>query len=96
MKALVFFLAAYGAALALTVLDFGIPYRWLGEKIGEPAKTFVYCPACTGFWLALAGAFFWYSPAGEGPLDAIASALAASGLIWIVHVVLSKLGQNDL
>ena len=96
MKDTVYFLAVYGLSLALTVLSIGTYYRELGEKIGGEIKTLVYCPACTGFWIALIFAFLWHSPAGPSILDRLASALAGSGLTWIIHVTMVKLGQNDL
>lgn len=102
MTILLFLLACYGLALALTQLHVGIPYRWAGEKIG--LKILVHCPACTAFWIGLALSYLWCSPALSisGATDwhrhaaHAVDGLAACGFSWIVHVVLVKLGQNNL
>lgn len=62
---------------------------------GSWLKTFSQCPACLSFWIAL-GATFWHAPLGPGIFDRVAVALAMVGMVWIIHVTLSKLGQYDL
>lgn len=104
MRDFVFFAAVYGAAASLTILHIGAPYRalltWIDRvlfRIEEkgPLKMLAHCPACTGFWLAL-GATFWHSPLGPWWLDRVMVALASTGIIWIVHVILARLGMYDL
>jgi hypothetical protein len=111
MTILLFLLASYGVALSLTLLHIGAPYRWLGEKLwgrkGDELRglgILVHCPACTAFWVGLAISYLWCSPALEisramdwhrHAAHAI-DGLAACGFSWIVHVILVKLGQNDL
>ncbi len=103
MKAVLFFAAVYGAAISLALLRVGGPFRWVltsldflifRNKEGSHLAAFAQCPACLGFWIAL-GSTFWYAPLGPAVLDRVATAFAAVGLIWIVHVTLSKLGQYD-
>lgn len=58
-------------------------------------KVLAHCTACTGFWVALAGTF-WHAPLGPLWSDRVAVALAATGLIWIAHVAMVRLGMYDL
>jgi len=100
MKLAVFLLAAYGLSLALTLLHVGKPYRWLGEKIG--LKILVNCPSCTAFWIGILISIFWASPAAAvakgswTPIPHALDGLAASGVTWIIHVALTKMGQHEL
>ena len=102
---LTFFLAVYGAALALTVLQAGEPYRWAGERVDRwvlrrknnaenpgPFTTLTNCPACTSFWVGLPSAYFWHSPSGFF----VADAFACVGIVWMIHVTLTKLGQKEM
>lgn len=104
MIAVFYLLAVYGASIALTVLHAGAPYRWIGEKIGGPAKILVNCPACTAFWVGLVLSIMWTSPTGADMLlpnerrvlGHVVEALAAAGVTWIIHVTMVRLGQNEL
>lgn len=98
-----FFLAVYGAALALTVLQAGALYRRVGSLIDRlvlrrapdqpgPFTVLTNCPACTSFWIGLPAAYFWHSPSGMF----VADAFACVAISWIIHVTLVRLGQNDL
>jgi hypothetical protein len=111
MKTAFFLMSVYGLSVALTVLGVGSFFRSAGTKIdkllfpwhwvdpqkpmGGAVHMFAHCPACVGFWIAL-GATWWHAPLGPAPLDRVAVALAATGVIWIVHVTLTKLGQYGL
>jgi len=103
MNLFLFLAASYGAALALTVLYVGEPYRWLGSKLGQPGKILTACPACTSFWFAIVLSCIWWSPAGaeslkgaEGILAHAIDGFASCGVTWMVHVSMVKLGQNNL
>lgn len=104
MKTAVFFFAVYGIAISLALLKVGAPFRWVMSRLdlrifrneeGSYLKTLSQCPACLGFWIAL-GATFWHAPLGPFIVDRLAVACAMTGLIWIVHVTMTKLGQFDL
>lgn len=73
--------------------------RWLKrtkpEERGGPIHRFVHCPACLAFWAALGGTG-WHAPLGPAWPDRITVALAATGMTWVVHVILYKLGQYEL
>lgn len=89
-----------------TILDQKLfPHRWAddipGDKRGGALRIFVHCPACISFWTGVLFSWFVYSPARDHfgcsrilslPIDGLASA----GIIWCVHVVLTKLGQYEL
>lgn len=77
--------------------------RWVvaipEEQRGGPIRTFVHCPACLSFWIGLAMTFWLLPFAGWSAGDAaerVVHALAATGVTWVVHVVLTKLGQYGL
>lgn len=104
MKDAVFFLAVYGAALSLALLKIGAPFRWTLSRLdywifrneeGSYLKTFSQCPACLGFWISFA-ATFWHAPLGPNIFNRLAVSLACVGLIWIIHVTMTKLGQFEL
>lgn len=117
MNLFIYFAAAYGFSVTLTLLHWGAGYRGLGmildrllfpskwkeeipaDQRGGSLKTLVHCPACTGFWVAL-GMTAWLMP--DLPWLSFRNfetrwmhSVAASGIIWIVHVVLTRLGQYD-
>jgi hypothetical protein len=65
---------------------------WLGKLI--------HCPMCVGFWVGLLSWFllpelcpiqnhFWV-------LAALANGFSGSAVCWVIHVVLTKLGAEDL
>ncbi len=105
-RLLVFILAVYGAAAAITTLRVGEPLRWLASKLwpkrlAEEATYFFHCPACVGFWLGLVCTYWIYG----GPVSIITGGLLPEvildGLVacagcWIIHVTLCKLGMRDL
>jgi len=98
-----FLTASYGAALALTTLYVGAPYRWLGAKLGKPGEIFTACSACTSFWIALVISCLFWSPTEAESLGGwrvvfghVIDAFASCGVTWVAHVTLVKLGQNSL
>lgn len=62
----------------------------------------VRCPACIGFWIALAISKGIYSPCLDSGLTgviilaSVLDGLVAVGVNWVMHVVLTRLGQYDL
>lgn len=104
MKTAVFVLAVYGAAISLALLKVGAPFRWVMSRLdyklfrneeGSTLKAFSQCPACLSFWISL-GATFWHAPLGPWILDRLAVSIAMIGVVWIIHVTLTKLGQYEL
>lgn len=81
------------------------PHRWaddVGEdRRGGALRIFVHCPACISFWTALVLSWTLYSPSkahfGIGlPWSLAVDGLVSVGIIWCVHVAMTKLGQYDL
>lgn len=106
MKAFFFFAATYGAATSMALLKAGAPFRWVMDTLDRVIfrkkneedgflAVLARCPACLGFWIAFGDAFY-YKPLGPTIADHLMAAFAAVGLIWIVHVTLTKLGQYSL
>jgi hypothetical protein len=106
MREFFFFAAVYGAAASMALLKAGVPFRWVMQTLdrvifrnktedGGVLTMMSKCPACLAFWIALGDAFY-YKPLGPTVGDHLMAAFAAVGLVWIVHVTLSKLGQYDL
>lgn len=90
---LTFVLAVYGAAAAVTVLYVGKGLRDLADRSGwEPARQFVNCPACVGFWIGCAtSAWVYPGPSGLWYVDGF----VALAVCWIVHVLLVCAGMWD-
>lgn len=68
---------------------------------GGPIKVLVHCPACLSFWIALIMSTLVYSPSGAHfgiPTipRLLVDSISATGIIFIVHVVMTRLGQYDL
>lgn len=106
MKVIFFFAAVYGCAASMALLKAGAPFRWVMKTLdrvifrnkseaGGVLTVLSQCPACLGFWIALGDAFY-YKPLGPTIADHLMAAFAAVGLIWIIHVTLTKLGQFEL
>lgn len=72
------------------------------EKHPHPLKIFFSCPACVGFWVAYIMSALLYSPALDCGLTrviilaSVLDGLVAVALNWVMHVVLTRLGQYDL
>lgn len=101
LRLVVFILAVYGAAAAITVLRAGAPLRWL-VKSSQELSHFLHCPACVGFWIGCAASAFVYagpalaSSTSFNWLLVLVDGLVACGSCWIIHVVLCKLGQFEI
>ncbi len=117
MNYFIYFAAAYGFSLTLTLLHWGAWYRGLGMILdrlfcpskwkdeipeaerGGPIKVLVHCPACTGFWVSLAMTQWLLPNIGWLNLHDFETrwmhSVSSVGIIWIVHVVLTKLGQYE-
>jgi len=106
-RLLVFILAVYGLAAAITTLRIGEVLRdWLASKLwpkrlADEAGYFLHCPACVGFWIGMAFSYWLYG----GPVSLITGGLLPEvildGLVacagcWIIHVSLCKMGMRDL
>jgi hypothetical protein len=93
----VFLLATYGLANAISVLKFGLPIR----KVCKPVPVLgalICCPACIAFWLGLGGSVGALSPSAA-VIDIwwkamVVDGLMASGFTWVVHVLAEKLGHG--
>jgi hypothetical protein len=81
------------------------PYRWTddipADRRGGALRTFVHCPACISFWVGVAFSLMIYSPSKAHfgvPLfwSLVVDGLSSVGIIWCVHVILTRLGQYDL
>lgn len=81
------------------------PSRWAddipGDRRGGAVRIFVHCPACISFWTGVLFSWLVHSPAKVHLQIPFASSLvidglASAGIIWFIHVVLTRLGQYDL
>ena len=58
-----------------------------------------YCPPCLAFWIGMAASWWIFSPA-RLLVDihwkaAVVDGLAASGAVWIIHLLAEWLGRGD-
>lgn len=97
MKIFVFLLACYGLTNIVTGGKIFAGLRaWLLSK-NVSAGFWIQCPMCFGlpvgvFW-ALAGLWprmTWW------PMDLLAAGCVGSGWCWAVHVVMVKMGEDEL
>lgn len=72
-----------------------LDFKLFRKEEGSTLKLFSQCPACLSFWISLV-ATFWHAPLGPWIWDRVAVSIAMVGLVWIIHVTLSKLGQYEL
>lgn len=94
-QTLFFILAVFGAANAIAVLKIGEVIRGTCKepkrlgRIPYFGKMF-FCPACIGFWIALATSAWVFSPASlicaERWKSILVDGFLASGAIWLIHV----------
>lgn len=101
-------LAVYGLTLIITGSRIMEPLRRLGRKASDLLGYFLGCPMCMGFWisalLSLAGLpLFTRCDSGSLLVNVASAALAFSlngaagaALSWTAHVVLAKLGAEEL
>jgi len=85
---------------AASLLDrFLFPRSWEGGGQGGPLRMLAHCPACLSFWIALALSF-WIVPFRSWScreiVERILLGLSATAVTWVVHVVLTKLGQYNI
>lgn len=95
-------LVTYGVTLVLTGSKISAPLRRLFTSVVPKSCYFVQCPMCVGWWVGFGLALL---EPRLGPLTALGwprwgqglgEAFAASGACWAVHVVLAKLGAEEL
>jgi len=91
----VFMFAVYGLANAVAVHKVGLPLRTAVSRIPY-VSTLVKCPACVSFWIGMAVSAWVLSPAaqvcGPGWRPVVLDGLAASGVIWLLHVAAERTG----
>lgn len=97
------FLIAWGFVVIVTTSRIFRPVRDLAAKHAPPVGVLLHCPLCFGWWagagLSLAGLASpsaLVCPSWWLLARAWADGCAAAGACWIVHVVLVRLGANDL
>lgn len=103
MTFLAWLLVAWGFVVIVTTSRIFRPVRELADAYTPGLGVLLHCPLCFGFWagvgLSLAGLTSPSSsvcPSWWLPFRAWADGCAAAGACWIVHVVLVRLGANDL
>jgi len=93
-------LLVYGATLALTGSRLTRPFRDALCRRWPAAGRFISCPMCVGWWCGAASWFVfpelcpvqahcWY-------LAAPANGFCALAACWAIHVVLARLGAEEL
>jgi hypothetical protein len=66
MTDFVFFVfVSIGVTYGLVESAIMAPYRMALAKAGSLVQTLVYCPSCTGFWVALVVGEFWWASLAE-------------------------------
>lgn len=89
-------LVTYGITLVITGSKVAAPLRRL-FSFSETLSHFLTCPMCVGFWVGVALTAFGLGPlSGSLPVAAILNGFASSALCWSAHVVLARLGAEDL
>jgi hypothetical protein len=88
-------LVTYGITLVITGSKIAEPLRRL-FRFSETASHFLTCPMCVGWWTGFALDFAGLGPLHGSPWTLPLNAFAASALCWTVHVVLARLGAEDL
>ncbi len=95
LKGIFFFLSVFGAANAIAVLKVGEIIRGTHKaprRLGAIPYfgRMFFCPACIGFWIALAVSAWVVSPTAEflEPKwrSILVDAFSASGVLWLIHV----------
>ncbi len=92
-------LLVYGATLIVTGSRLTEPLRTWLARVWPWLGKLVSCPMCFGWWV---GAGVWavlpnLSPVpGSWFIAAPANAFCSSAVCWILHVVLARMGADDL
>lgn len=102
-KLLVFVLAVYGLANAISVLKFGRYFlgthserKFLGRVpiFGD----LLYCPPCLSFWIGMAGSVFFVSPSAEWVTlwwkAMLVDGLVASAFAYFCHLAAERLSHG--
>jgi hypothetical protein len=83
------------------LVTYGITLVITGSKIARPVRNvfpaLLACPMCTGWWVGLGLSLLGLGVV-DGPWWAVhfENAFASSGACWTMHVVLAKLGAEEL
>lgn len=98
MRLLVFLIACHGLVQIVTG---GKIFHGLREWLARRSAFLGYwikCPMCFGVpaGAGLAAAGLWQPVTGSWPLDVFAAAMTGSAICWTMHVVLHKLGADEL
>lgn len=100
-KLIIFSLSGVGLTFAVSVYKIGYPVRagWLYacRSIGAPKtlEEFIYCPACVGFWIGVAGSFA-LSPSSQFvqyPISLMYDGLINSTVAFIIYTWLVEKPQ---
>lgn len=93
-----FLLVCYGFTTIVTSSKLFRPLReWLARR--SPALgNWIRCPMCLGLWVGAGWAVLGLWPRTGLPvgLEHLAAGCASSGFCWVVHVVLHRLGEDEL
>lgn len=96
-------LAVYGFVLIVTGSKICEPLRRLGARIHPTLGYFLGCPMCMGFWTGAAASLAglplfirWDVAPAAGLAALVANGCAGSAVCWSFHVVLAKLGAEEL
>jgi hypothetical protein len=96
--------------IAWMLVAYGITILVTGSKLFEPVRRrfepypyihkLISCPMCFGFWVGLGLGLRGIGPGQLLPLSAfeqiLSDAFAASAWCWTAHVILAKLGAENL
>ena len=86
-------LIVFGVTLVVTFSKIAAPIRKIWPAL-------LHCPLCFGWWVGLGlGYIMQLGPAPSSwplPLAALADAFASSAVCWTWHVVLVRLGADEL
>lgn len=95
---LVWALCCYGVTLIITGSHLLSGARRAISEQSRALGKLVTCPMCTGFWVGALLALVPYSVVATGShvLDVVLSGAASSAVCFIAHVVLARLGAEDL
>jgi hypothetical protein len=91
-------------------LTYGVTLIVTGSRVAEPLRRLVLripkfgymigCPMCFGWWVGLGLSLLGLGIAHGSPLPAwlvpIADAFCSSAWCWVMHVVLAKIGAEEL
>ena len=93
-----FLLASYGTTNILTGGRICEPMRAWFTRRSRLAGHWVRCPMCIGLPVGMGWSLLVLAPvAGLDPIrQCLVAGAASSGWCWMVHVVLQRLGKDDL